>query len=381
MKIVDLNIHVLSAPLAEPFAFSQGYAVNRTTMIVEILTDEGIIGWGESLCHGLQPPQIAASIVEFALKPILIGEDPSDVEVLWDKMYNLTRPYGQAGATVNAISAVDIALWDILGKSHDKPTYQLLGGAYRKAVKPYATGFYRIKGKQYPETAIEEAHRHLENGFDAMKLKTGFGMKEDIDYILSVREAIGPNVLLMADANCAFNAATARRVLYEIEPAKLHWFEEPLPPEDIEGYKQLIGLTSTFIAAGENIFGSIGARNWIAEKALDVIQPDLASSGGFTACKRINALASSWNMMVNPHVWGTGIGLAASLQYIANIPPAPLCLKPIEPMLEYDQSSHPFRQDLIYGSISMKNGMVDIPSAPGLGIEVNRDVIERYKIN
>ncbi|MEH7385249.1 mandelate racemase/muconate lactonizing enzyme family protein [Bacillus sp. JJ1521] len=381
MKITELHIHVLSAKLDEPFAFSQGYAVNRSSMIVEIVTDEGITGWGESLCHGLQPPQVAASIVEYSLKPLLIGEDPTNVEVLWDKMYNHTRPYGQLGAVVNAMSAVDIALWDVLGKMYNQPIYKLLGGAYRTKVMPYATGFYRIQGKSYPEAAIEEAQQHLENGYQAMKLKTGFGVKEDIEYIQSVREAIGFDVTLMADANCAFNSANARRILMEVEVAKLHWFEEPLPPEDIEGYQELKGISSTFIAAGENIFGNIGARQWVASKALDIIQPDIAASGGFTAVKRINALANSWNLMVNPHVWGTGIGLAASLQYIANIPPAPLCFKPIEPMLEYDQSSHPFRQDLIFHSIGMKDGMVEVPDKPGLGIEVNKDVINHFKIN
>jgi len=381
MKIAELNIHVLSAPLDEPFAFSQGYAVNRATMIVEIVTDDGIIGWGESLCHGLQPPQVAASIVEHSLKPLLIGADPTDVEVLWDKMYNHTRPYGQVGAVVNAMSAVDIALWDILGKFYHQPIYKLLGGAHRIKVKPYATGFYRVENKSYPEAAIEEALRHLESGFNAMKLKIGFGIKEDIEYILAVREAIGEDVTLMADANCAYNSSAARRILMEVESAKLHWFEEPLPPEDIEGYKELKTLSSTFIAAGENIFGNIDARKWVSSKAIDILQPDIAATGGFTAVKRMNALANSWNIMVNPHVWGTGIGLAASLHYIANIPPAPLCYKPIEPMLEYDQSSHPFRQDLIFSSIGLKDGMVEVPNKPGLGVEINRDIINRYKIN
>lgn len=381
MKITDIQIHVLSVPLEEQFSFSQGLVKNRSTMIVEVVTDNGITGWGESLCHGLQPPQIAASIVEHALKPLLIGKNPFDVEVLWDEMYNYTRPYGQAGAIINAMSAVDIAVWDILGKFSNQPVYKLLGGGYRTKVKPYATGFYRVADKTYPEKAIEEAYMHKENGFDAMKLKTGFGVKEDIDYIHAVRDAIGSEVILMADANCAYNSSSARRILFEVESAKLHWFEEPLPPEDIEGYKELKGLTSTYIAAGENIFGHIGARNWVADKVIDIIQPDIASSGGFTACKRINVLANSWNMMVNPHVWGSGIGLAASLQYIANIPPSPLCSTPIEPMLEYDQSSHPFRQDLIYHSIGLKDGFVEIPNTSGLGIEVDREVIQKYKIN
>jgi L-alanine-DL-glutamate epimerase-like enolase superfamily enzyme len=135
MKITDVVTHVLSTPLDEPFAFSQGWCKKRGSMIVEILTDDGVVGWGESLCHGMQPPEIAASFVEFCFKPLLIGRDPFDVEVLWEEMYNITRPFGQAGAAVNAISGVDIALWDVIGRALNKPIHKLIGGAFRTGVE------------------------------------------------------------------------------------------------------------------------------------------------------------------------------------------------------------------------------------------------------
>jgi D-galactarolactone cycloisomerase len=379
MKVTDVITHVLSTPLAEPFAFSMGWVHRRSTMIVEITTDTGVTGWGESLCHGLQPPEIAATIVETALKPIVLGQDPFDVDVLWERMYNLTRPFGQKGAVPNAISAVDIALWDCLGRSLRMPVHKLLGGAYRTHVQPYATGFYRTKGKSYPADAIEEAKRHVGNGFTAMKLKTGFGVEEDIDYIFAVRQGIGVGPKLMIDANHAYNVASARRILKAIEPAAIHWFEEPISPEDIDGYRELKGLTSIYLAAGENEFTKFGFRDWIAKRAVDILQPDLCSAGGFTECRKIAALAQAWHTMLIPHVWASGIGLAASLQFLATIPPSPLALKPIEPMLEYDQSSHPFRQDLIFGAIGMVDGRVQIPTGPGLGVEINRDVIETYQ--
>lgn len=380
MKIIDVKTYVLSTPLEVPFAFSMGWVTTRGTMIVEVVTDDGISGWGESLCHGLQPPQIARTIVDYALKPLLIGQDPEDVDVLWERMYNLTRPYGQKGAVPNAISAVDIALWDVLGRAANKPIHKLLGGAYRTSVQPYATGFYRVENKVYPEDAVAEAKRHMGNGFTAMKLKTGFGVEEDIKYILGVRDGIGPGPKLMVDANHAYNVSTARRILRAIEPADIHWFEEPISPEDIDGYRELKTLTSIYLAAGENEFTKIGFRDWISRRAVDILQPDLCAAGGFTECRKINALAQAWHMPVVPHVWASGIGLAASLQFIATIPPSPLALKPIEPMLEYDQSSHPFRQDLIFGAITMNDGRVDIPQAPGIGVEVNREVIERYSV-
>ena len=378
MIITDVRTHVLSTPLDEPFAFSMGWVHRRSTMIVEVTTDEGVTGWGESLCHGLQPPEIARTVVQSALKPLLIGQDPAQVDVLWERMYNLTRPFGQKGAVPNAISAVDIALWDCLGRAAGQPVCKLLGGAYRTRVQPYATGFYRVQGRSYPEDAVAEARRHIGKGFRAMKLKTGFGVEEDIRYILGVREGIGDGPVLMIDANHAYSVGAARRILKAIEGAGIHWFEEPISPEDIDGYRELKSLTSIYLAAGENEFTKIGFREWIARRAVDILQPDLCSAGGFTECRKISALAQAWHTPIVPHVWASGIGLAASLQFIATLPPAPLALHPIEPLLEYDQSSHPFRQDLIFGAIQMHDGMVEIPQTPGIGVEINREVIEKY---
>ncbi|GGE27902.1 D-galactarolactone cycloisomerase [Pullulanibacillus camelliae] len=378
MKITDVIAHVMSSPLEEPFAFSQGWVKKRSTVIIEIVTDEGVTGWGESLCHGQHPPEIAASFVNFCFKPLLLGRDPFDVEVLWEEMYNRTRPFGQGGAAVNAISGVDIALWDIIGRALDKPIHKLIGGAFRTEITPYATGFYRVNGKTYPDEAVKEAKRHLDNGFNAFKLKIGFGVQADLEYIFALREAVGPDVQIMVDANGAYNAATARRILLESQSAKIHFFEEPLAPEDIEGYQSLKNLTSTYIASGENLFGKVGYRHWISSGALDILQPDLCSSGGFTECKKIAALAQAYNTMLIPHVWGSGIGLAAALQFIATLPPAPLCLHPEEAMLEYDQSSHPFRGDLIYHAISMEDGKVKIPEKSGIGVEINQDIINEY---
>ena len=212
-----------------------------------------------------------------------------------------------------------------------------------------------------------------------MKLKIGFGVEEDIAYVRAVREAIGPGPKLMVDANHAYNVSAARRILMAIEPFDIHWFEEPISPEDIDGYRELKSLTSIYLAAGENEFTKVGFREWVSKRAVDILQPDLCSAGGFTECRKISVLAQAWHMMLIPHVWGSGIGLAASLQFLATVPPAPLALKPIEPMLEYDQSSHPFRQDLIFDAIAMRDGNVQVPTGPGLGVEVNRDVIERYR--
>src|SRR5881394_3672670 len=169
MKITGVRVHVLRSPLEQPFAFSQGWVGSRGATLVEVTTDEGITGWGEALCQGLQPPEIAAATVQHALAPLVMGADPLEPEVLWHRMYHQTRDYGQKGAVVGAISALDIAFWDIAGKVRGEPVARLLGGMFRQRVQAYATGFYRIKGKGESARLADEAVRHVGNGFTAYK--------------------------------------------------------------------------------------------------------------------------------------------------------------------------------------------------------------------
>ena len=381
MKIIDLKTYALSAKIDSPFYYAEGWVKCRNSLIIEIITDEGIIGWGEAMCHGAQPPEITKTIIDSLLKPFLIGQDPFDVEVLWGKMYNATQPYGRRGLVINAISGLDIALWDCIGKYLGKPIYKLLGGAYRTEVEPYATGFFREEGKKYPDAAIEEALAFKERGFKAMKVKLGYGVEEDIKTIVAIRNAIGEDIKLMVDVNCAYNPGSARRFLKGAEGANIFWLEEPVTPDDISGYRQLRTLTGTYIAMGECEFSKIGFRDWFQAEAVDIIQPDLCYAGGFTECRKIATLAETYHVMIVPHLWGSGIGLAASLQFIATLPPCPMTHKPIEQMLEFDQSSHPFRQDLIFGAIPSRGGAkVEIPSKPGIGVEINREILEKFQI-
>ena len=381
MKIKDLRVHIISAPLVQPFQFSQAWVDKRDSVIVEVETSDGVCGFGECLCHGHQEPFMAAAFIEHCYKPQVVGRDLFEVEVIWETLYNSARPIGQQGAAINAQSGIDIAIWDAIGKTLNQPVYNLLGGRYRDKIPAYATGFYRVKGAQYPQAAVEEALSYREKGFTGMKLKVGFGVEEDLAYLRAVREAVGYEVKLMADFNCAYSMANARRLLYETEELHFTFLEELLPPEDLEGYAALRNLTGTQIAAGENLFGKQNYRRWLEKGALDIYQPDLCSSGGFTECKKLQVLTQSYNTALIPHVWGSGVGLAASLQFIATLVPTPLCLKPVEPMVEYDQSSHPFRLDLIDGDITFEDGFVAVPSGAGIGVDVNRKVLEKYKIN
>ena len=381
MKIKDVKVHVIQAPLNDEFCFSQGWVSCRSSVIVEIVTEDGESGFGECMCHGQQPPQIAAAFIENNYRPRLLGRDIFDVEVLWEECYNGARPFGQQGAAINALSGVDIALWVAIGKHVGKPVSKLIGGNFRDKVLAYATGFYRKHDGKYPEDAVKEAQGYIERGFTGMKLKVGFRPENDIAYIKAVRAGIGPDVKLMADFNCAYNQAVARRIVLSLQEEHLEFFEELLAPEDIQGYAAIRNLSDSYIASGENLFGKATYKLWLEVGALDIYQPDLCSNGGFTECKKYAAMTQAYNTMMIPHVWGSGVGLAASLQFIASLPPTPLALMPVEPMLEYDQSIHPFRLDLIYDGVKFENGYVLVPDAPGIGVEINQDILKKYRIN
>jgi D-galactarolactone cycloisomerase len=218
MKITNVRTHILEAKLSQPFAYSRAWYDTRTAMLVEIETDDGLVGWGE--CYG--PARITAAVVQ-NVAPWLIGEDPLRTDVLWQTVYARLRDHGQKGVVIQGLSGIDIALWDIKGKHFAVPAHQLLGGAARKEVPAYATGLYRCKSGDPRKYLPEEAAGYAAEGFRAVKLKVGFGIAEDAAVTCAVREAIGPDVALMVDANHAYDAVAAIRLgrmieRYDIRP-------------------------------------------------------------------------------------------------------------------------------------------------------------------
>ena len=379
MKIAGIRVHVLRSPLEQPFAFSQGWVQSRGATLVEVTTDEGIVGWGEALCQGLQPPEIAASAIRDALAPLVMGADPLEPEVLWHRMYHYTRDYGQKGALIGAISALDIAFWDIAGKARREPVARLLGGMFRRRVQAYATGFYRLRGQGEAARLVQEAEQHLSRGFTAFKVKLGFGLDDDFAVMRAIREVAGKHEA-MIDVNHAYGVAEAIRLGHGLEEMgwRLRWYEEPVVQEDLQGYAEVRRALSTPIAGGENEYTGFGFRNLFSARAVDIAQPDLCIAGGFTACRHIVALAHAHGVQVNPHVWASAVGQAASLQFIASIPVANHSLFPSDILLEFDTSSHPFRELLTDAPLRQREGWVEIPAKPGLGIEVNREILEKY---
>ena len=382
LKITDIVVHIIKSNLEVPFAFSQGWVKQRSATLVEIKTNDGLTGWGEAFCQGLEPPEISAAVIETALKPLLLDQSPLNMEVLWHKMYNMTRDFGRKGSVISGISAIDIALWDIAGKFYNQPIYQLLGGAFRTKIKPYATGFYRIKGIGEAKRLSEEAISHYENGFDHMKVKLGFGLDDDLKCMKTITEAIeGKAITLMVDTNHAYGRTEALELGYALKDYNLRWYEEPVVPEDITGYVELRSKLKMPIAGGENEHTLFGYKSLFENGAVDIAQPDIGSCGGITAAKHIIALAHSFGVEVNPHVWGSAVAQSASIQVIASIPTTHHSIFARSPILEYDQSSHPFRRELLNEPIELEDGLVNVSTKPGLGIDINMSTIKKYKTN
>ncbi|MBW1768162.1 MAG: mandelate racemase/muconate lactonizing enzyme family protein [Deltaproteobacteria bacterium] len=381
MKITGVETYVLQGLLEDKaFGWSQRVTDRRQSALCVISTDEGIQGMGEAF-YFAGPAKIAACLISDSYAPLIMGRDPFDNSVIWDFLYNWSRDQGMKGLPISALSAIDIALWDIKGKALGMPVYKLLGGAYRDKAYAYATGLYQPQNvPSIEEALVEEALGYKKEGFRAMKLKVGYGIEEDMRYIKAVREAIGDDMVLMVDANHAYNASEAIRLAREMERYKVFWFEEPVPPEDIDGYIEVKQKSNILIAGGECEYTRYGFRELITRRAVDILQPDLCAVGGFTEMMKIVAMASAWNVPLIPHVWGTSVGLAASLQFFAALPHFPERRYPAEPFFEYDRSPHPLRDGVTRERFVMKDSYLDIPSRPGLGVTLNMDFVKKHAI-
>jgi D-galactarolactone cycloisomerase len=378
MSIKKITCHVVAAPVQRPFTSSRGWLYKtRGTCLVEIETADGVVGWGE--CYG--PSAVAKAFIETQLAARVIGRDPFDVEVIWEDLYNRIKDYGPKGMSIAAISGIDIALWDIIGKRCGKPVHKLIGGAFRTEINAYATGLYFTDMDRLVDEAVEEGAGFVKAGFKAIKMKIGLGsIERDYARVRAVRDAIGPDIKLMVDANHCFSVPAAIRLGHKLEELDIEWFEEPISPEDIDGYVEVSRALDMAVAGGENEFTRWGFRDAIVRKAMDIVQPDVCAAGGITECKKIATLASVHGVECIPHAWGSAVGLAATIQFLAAIPDQPPSLFPTPPMLEFEQEENPFRDHLAVEPIVQIKGVVAVPGGPGLGIEIDRAVIERYRV-
>lgn len=381
MRIRDVQAFYLSAKLARPFAWSLRWTDLRSAVLVKITTDDGIVGWGEAGSSG--SPAIAM-VIASQYRGLLIGRDPFDIEVIWEDLYASTRDAGQKGTVVDAISGVDVALWDIIGKAVGKPIHKLLGGCARDRVTAYATGlyYYDPDPKAFGER-VEEAVNYRAQGYRAMKLKVGgLSLADDLVHVRAIREAIGPNVSLLADANHGYNAFTAIQMGRRLEELDVLWLEEPVLPEDLDGYLRVKSALNLAIAGGECEYTRFGFAPLLARRAVDIVQPDLGRVGGLSEAKKVASMANAVQIACVPHVWGTGIIVAAALHFLATLPVCPPVRNPQpiwhEPVLEFDRTPNPLRGRIAPDPRLDANGTVAVPTGPGLGIEIDEAAVRHF---
>jgi D-galactarolactone cycloisomerase len=373
MKIKSIQPFIVSHKLEKPFFFSQWQYESRTLCLVKITLEDGTYGWGE----GYGPATVIKSCIEF-FSPHILGMDALQHENIWQIVFQRSLDFARKGIFLSALSAIDVALWDIKGKILEQPVSILLGGRKREKVKAYATGMYFSKGPDLPKRLAEEAIAHVENGFNAMKMKVGLSVRKDIDNVKAVREAIGPDIDLMIDANHAYNLREAAELAKNLESYRIGWFEEPVSPEDYQGYRELRQRTGIPISGGECEYLCSGFLTLFQNQCVDIAQPDICAAGGLTEVKRIADLARAFGMELIPHTWGTGINVSAALHLISNLDMIPGRMKNREPLLELDRTENPLRDKLIQPTFFSKNGYLNVPDAPGLGVDVDEDVLEVY---
>ncbi|MEM8702378.1 MAG: mandelate racemase/muconate lactonizing enzyme family protein [Pseudomonadota bacterium] len=388
MKITGVKSHVLQYDLPGELGYSQQYYEKRTAHLVEVQTDEGITGWGE--CFG--PGNVAVAnkgIVEKVIQPIILGSDPMDRDVLWHRVYNLMRDHGQKGMPLQALSGVDIALWDIAGKVAGLPLHKLIGGAHRDRVQAYGYGMMlkRESVEDHVARFREEAARIMDMGFAAAKMKTGLGSKDDVRLCQAVAEGVEGRGKFMVDANHCYTTSDAFYVGRALEELGAYWFEEPVAPEDLDGYRELRSGLRVNISGGEAEFNRWGWRQILENRGLDIAQPEVCALGGVSEYLRVLALCHAHFTPVINHVWGSAIAVATNIQLLAAMPALPGGLHPWEPMLEFDTTDNRFRDELlqkpldIQGQVKSSGGYVSIPQGPGHGVTPDTDFIRRFELD
>lgn len=390
MVITDVTTIKLRYPMDVAMADAIHYMPNRPTLLVQVHTDEGIVGLGEAAAYGgfLESTE---ALVLGELRRTILGEDPFRVEKLWQMMATRAQQRGRRGMLMMAISGIDIALWDIVGQATRTPLYRLLGG-YRDTLKAYASAGFYAENKDVHALA-EEVGGYAERGFGCVKIKVGrqpdallnplmdmqasdyatVTFEEDVERVRAVRAAIGPRVRLAIDANNAWTPSLALRFMHEVEDLDIYWLEEPVGTEDIEGSAMVARQLITPVAGYETESALTGFRELIVRRAVDIVQPDVIWSGGITESRKIAALAHAFRLPVIPHVFSSAVSSIANMHFIASIPNGS--------WLEWDQNPNALRSELFEEPLTLDaEGRVRLPDRPGLGVTLNQATIDRYRI-
>jgi len=341
-------------------------------LIVEIFTDAGLVGIGNAALA----PRITKQVIDVYLKPLLIGKNPFDSEFIWQLMYRKTMAFGRKGIGMTAISAIDIAIWDILGKAAKQPVFRLLGGRTKHRIPVYASRLY----SQCLEKLAAEAKSYKDCGYTAMKLRFGWGpqdgaagVQKNLDLVRTVREVIGDGIDLMADAYMGWNLDYARRIIPLLEPYNLRWLEEPVIPDDISGYVALKSMGRIPIAGGEHEFTLYGFRELLDAKAVDYIQFDTNRVGGITQARKIAALAEAHSVPVVPHS-----GQMHNLHIVMASLNCPMA--EFFPIVDVEVGNELFWY-IFKGEPRPVNGYIDLSDdVPGLGLTVQENALSKFEV-
>ena len=352
-------------PLRRRFIYSQ----TIDTVIVRIETDGGLVGWGEAKAP--VAPQATAKIVELLLAPIVMGADPRETLVLWERMYAGMRVRGhRAGFYLEAIAGVDIALWDLAGQAAGAPISTLLGGKIRESIRVYASGIPSLP-LEAPDEAIaalaDEARSLAQAGYTGVKMAIGRGVEGDLRAIRAIRDAMGDRFAIYADAAGVYSRADAMRLGRALEELGVGFFEMPIPPEDVEGYAELAqGLTIPI--ALDSIMSRHETVELIRNRAIDIVQPDVCRAGGITECRRIAELADCFGLAFQPHVSiGSQVHVAASAHLAVAMPNSIVC--------EYWIGENPLGAAVVERAVELRDGYLFAPAEPGLGLQIRPEAL------
>jgi L-alanine-DL-glutamate epimerase-like enolase superfamily enzyme len=358
MKIAAVQSIPLAIPLRPLDPPSDWTAGTRKQIAVRVVTDDGLVGTGEAFAYGA--PLAVCNVIDESLAPVLVGQDPRRIEALVDLMHRSTMIYGRRGLAMFAISGVEIALWDLLGRALGAPVCALLGGAVRPRLPVYAS----LLRYGSPREVARACEQFAGRGFRMLKLH-----QTDVESVRLAREAVGRDIELMLDTNCPWDPATAIAMARALAPHRLFWLEEPVwPPEDYEGLARVAASTDTPIALGENESTAFGFREIVRHRAGSILQPSITKVGGISEFRKIAALAQAANLGIAPHAFYFGPGLAATLHVAAALGGD----LPVE--FPTGELETPF----LVQPIAARDGWVEVPGGPGLGVEVNEDAIRRH---
>lgn len=373
MKITDVTTFPVGMPLTEPLRWGTFEIRTRGAVLVQVHTDEGITGLGEAGSSVVNFARVKP-VVEDVLKPLLVGQNPLEIGTLWNRIFEATNAWRRRGMETYALSGVDIALWDILGKVTGQPIFRLLGACRTQIPAYWAPS---LKPAKRITSECEEA---VALGFKAIKLRAGLGTDEDLRIVREVRRAVGEEAVLMLDPNMAYDLPIAIEMARRFQEYRLRWLEEPIRtrsiPQYIEQHSRLAQVVDVPVSGGESLFSRYEFTDVFTKRAFAVVQPDATNVGGISECYKIAAMASAWNVSCVPHIACSsvaGVGLAANLHLICAIDNALY--------VEYDAYESPIRDELFVEPIKATQGVVTVPERPGLGLELDPDAVARYRMD